>query len=93
MMHPKKLAIIKCQAHKKGKDFVIRGNNAADQYAKQASGCTTAIMAPSVLIQPQPQLADVERIQQQATHMKLVCGSTEEQHEMQMGFGVFTKAT
>ncbi len=59
MMHPKKLAIIKCQAHKKGYDFVIRGNNAADQYAKQASGCTTAIMAPSVLIQPQPQVADV----------------------------------
>ncbi len=25
------------------------------------------IMAPSVLIQPQPQLADIERIQQQAT--------------------------
>ncbi len=45
-------------------------------------------MAPSVLIQPQPQLADVARIQQQATHMKLVCGSTEEQHEMQMDFGV-----
>ncbi len=67
MMHPKQLAIIKCQAHKKGKDFVIKGNNAADQYAKQASGCTTAIMAPSVLIQPQPQLADVARIQQQAT--------------------------
>ncbi len=59
MMHPKKLAIIKCQAHKKGYDFVIRGNNAADQYVKQASGCTTAIMAPSVLIQPQPQVADV----------------------------------
>ncbi len=50
MMHPKKLAIIKCQAHKKGKDFVIKGNNAADQYAKQAYGCTIAIMAPSVLI-------------------------------------------
>ncbi len=66
-MHPKQLAIIKCQAHKKGKDFVIKGNNAADQYAKQASGCTTAIMAPSDLIQPQPQLADIERIQQQAT--------------------------
>ncbi len=46
---------------------MIRGNNAADQYAKQASGCTTAIMAPSVLFQPQPQLADIERIQQQAT--------------------------
>ncbi len=39
MMLPKRLAIIKCQAHKKGNDFVIKGNNAADLKAKQASGC------------------------------------------------------
>ncbi len=72
---------------------MIKGNNAADQYAKQASGCTTAIMAPSVLIQPQPQLADVSEYNNKPYHMKLVCGSTEEQHEMQMDFGVLTKAT
>ncbi len=30
MMLPKRLAVIKCQAHKKGYDYVIKGNNAAD---------------------------------------------------------------
>ncbi|KAK2915661.1 hypothetical protein Q8A67_000035 [Cirrhinus molitorella] len=38
-MLPKRLAIIKCQAHKKGNDFVIKGNNIADSEAKKASGC------------------------------------------------------
>ncbi len=46
MMLPKRLAIIKCQAHKKGNDFVIKGNNAADLEAKKASGCQVAVLAP-----------------------------------------------
>ncbi|XP_051541679.1 uncharacterized protein LOC127433650 [Myxocyprinus asiaticus] len=67
MMHPKKLAIIKCQAHKKGNVFVIQGNNAADLHAKKASGCQVPVMAPvSVLLQPQPQIDDIARMQQQA---------------------------
>uniref|UniRef100_A0A4W5RRK5 RNase H type-1 domain-containing protein n=1 Tax=Hucho hucho TaxID=62062 RepID=A0A4W5RRK5_9TELE len=45
LMYPQKLAIIKCQAHKKGNDFVMRGNNAADEAAKKASRCAVPIMA------------------------------------------------
>lgn len=71
MMYPKKLAIIKCQAHKKGRDYIIKGNNAADLYAKQASGCKVAIMAPSVLIQPKPQIEDIVRMQGQASPYEL----------------------
>lgn len=32
-MFPTRLAIIKCQAHRKGNEDVIRGNNAADEAA------------------------------------------------------------
>ncbi len=35
--------------------------------AKKASGCETAILAPIVLIEPQPQLDDIIRIQEQTT--------------------------
>ncbi len=64
MMLPKRLAIIKCQAHKKGNDFVIKGNNAADLEAKKASGYQVAVLTPVVFIEPQPQLDDIIRIQQ-----------------------------
>ncbi len=66
MMLPKRLAVIKCQAHKKGYDYVIKGNNAADLEAKKASGCKVAVLAPVVLKEPQPKLDDIIRIQQQA---------------------------
>ncbi len=66
MMLPKRLAIIKCQAHKKRNDFVIKGNNAADLEAKKASGCQVTVLSPVVLIEPQPQLDDIIQIQQQA---------------------------
>ncbi len=66
MMLPKRLAVIKYQAHKKGYDYVIKGNNAADLEAKKASGCKVAVLAPVVLIEPQPKLDDIIRIQQQA---------------------------
>ncbi len=36
MILPKRLVIIECQAHKKGNDFVIKGNNAADLEAKKS---------------------------------------------------------
>ncbi len=53
MMLPKGLAIIKCQAHKKVNDFVIKGNNAADLEAKKASEYQVAVLAYVVLIEPQ----------------------------------------
>lgn len=37
MMQPSKLAIIKCQVHRKGDDRVTKGNNTADDAAKIAS--------------------------------------------------------
>lgn len=41
MMQPHKLATIKCQAHRKGNDDIIRGNNAADEAAKIATKSQT----------------------------------------------------
>eukprot|EP00063_Salmo_salar_P006046 XP_013980881.1 PREDICTED: uncharacterized protein LOC106561442 [Salmo salar] len=49
LMYPRRLAIIKCQAHKKGNDFVIRGNNAADEAAKKASRCIVPILTAPLL--------------------------------------------
>ncbi len=66
MMLPKRLPVIKCQAHNNGYDYVIKGNNAEDLEAKKASGCQVAVLAPVVLIEPQPKLDDIIRIQQQA---------------------------
>ncbi len=66
MMLPKRLAVIKCQAHKKGCDYAIMGNNAADLESKKASGYQVAVLAPVVLIEPRPKLDDIIRIQQQA---------------------------
>ncbi len=50
MMLRKRLAIIKCQAHKKGNDFVIKGNNAAHLEAKKASEYHGAVLAHVVLV-------------------------------------------
>lgn len=44
LMMPSKMAVIKCQAHQKANDFVIKGNNAADEAAREASGCQAAII-------------------------------------------------
>lgn len=67
MLKPDQLAIIKCQAHKKGNDFVVKGNNKADEIAKQASGCKTAVIAPmEVVIHSVPTLEDVKDMQQVA---------------------------
>ncbi len=54
MMLPKRLAIIECQAHKKGNDFVIKGNNTADLEAKKASEYQVAVLAHIALINLNP---------------------------------------
>ena len=44
IMLPQKLAIVHCPSHQKGSSFVVRGNNQADEAAKQA-----ALNAPTAL--------------------------------------------
>ncbi len=84
MMHPKQLAIIKCQAHKKARDFVMKGNNAADQYANKPLAVQQhnngSLSSDSTLNLNWQTLREYNN---KPHHMKLVCGSTEEQHEMQ----------
>ena len=45
MMLPSKLAVIKCQARRKGNKIVSQGNNAAYEEAKTASKCQLAVLA------------------------------------------------
>lgn len=66
MMRPHKLAIIKCQAHKKGNDFMIKGNNVADKAAHEASGCSVAVMAPFITVEPHITLNDIAAMQDRA---------------------------
>lgn len=64
MMFPKKLAIVKCQAHKKDNTAITRGNNAANEAAKAAAaGSKMAIMALVVTIQPQLMLDYIAAMQ------------------------------
>lgn len=51
MMLPKKLAIITCQAHRKGNSVVNKGNNAADEAARTGSKCQVAILSPVVSLE------------------------------------------
>ncbi len=60
MMLPKRLAVIKYQAHKKRYDYVIEGNN-ADVEAKNASGYQVAVLAPVVLIEPKKYSQEIWR--------------------------------
>lgn len=46
---------------------MIKGKNAADPEAKKASGCLIAVMAPMILIQPEPHPEDLARIQERAS--------------------------
>ncbi|XP_072904472.1 uncharacterized protein [Hemitrygon akajei] len=66
-MKPKALAIVKCQAHKKGNDVITKGNQAADEAARKASGCTSAVIAPQVSLTPEPDVEDLIEIQGKAT--------------------------
>lgn len=52
MMHPSKLVMIKCQAHRKGNENVIRGNNTADEAVEIVSKCQMVILSPMVLLEP-----------------------------------------
>lgn len=52
MMQPSKLAIKKCQAHRKGDDKITKGNNAANETAKMASKRQTCILAPLASLEP-----------------------------------------
>lgn len=59
--------MIKCQAHKKGNYFVVKGNNAADEAARKASKCTIPILTASmVIIESTPKPDYIIRIQKQA---------------------------
>ncbi|XP_036001791.1 protein NYNRIN-like [Fundulus heteroclitus] len=66
MMLPSRLAVIKCNAHRKGNDLVIKGNNAADEAAKLASKCQMAILAPVVTLEPMVTPEDIILMQQEA---------------------------
>lgn len=50
MMLPTKLAIIMCQANKKGNNFVIQRNNAEDKAIKQMSICHPPALALQVSV-------------------------------------------
>ncbi|XP_059191784.1 uncharacterized protein LOC131973740 [Centropristis striata] len=67
MMLPTKLAIIKCQAHRKGNDDVIKGNNAADEAAKMASKSEVAILSPVISLEPTTTPDDIVLIQAEAS--------------------------
>lgn len=67
MMLPLRVAIIKCQAHRKGNDDVIHGNNAADEEAKTAAKCQVAILAPVVTMAPVGTPEEIIRIQKEAS--------------------------
>ncbi|XP_059202559.1 uncharacterized protein LOC131982018 [Centropristis striata] len=67
MMLPTKLAIIKCQAHRKGNDDVIKGNNAADEAAKIASKSEVAILSPVISLEPTTTPDDIVLIQAEAS--------------------------
>ena len=67
LIYPKRLVIIKCQAHKTFNDFIVKGDNGADEAAKITSKCTISILtAPMVIIECIPQLDYIIRIQEQA---------------------------
>ncbi|XP_034146322.1 uncharacterized protein LOC117593883 [Esox lucius] len=66
LLLPRQVAIIKCQAHRKGNNYIIQGNNAVDEAAKLASKCHSAILAPLILVEAAPVMSDVIRMQEMA---------------------------
>ena len=67
LMLPEKVAVIKCQSHKKGNSGVVAGNNAADCAAKLASKCRIAIQAPLYIPVAAPSVDDIVRMQERAS--------------------------
>ena len=66
LLLPKQVAIIKCQAHKKGNDYVTKGNSAADEAAKIASNSSGLIQAVLTMPVASPTVEDVVRMQEKA---------------------------
>ena len=60
------MSIIKCQAHKKGVDFITKGNSAADEAAKVASDSCRAIQSVLSIPEATPTEDDVVRMQEKA---------------------------
>lgn len=85
MMHPKYLAIIKCQAHKKVNDFVIMGNNATELEARKASDSEEALLAPMVL---EGIAFKIRRLL-----MNIQCGSKRVPLEMRIAYVIHMKGT
>lgn len=55
-----KIEIMKCQANKKGNNFLIKGNNLANKGVKQASRCKTAVLALMVSVEPMTSIEGLE---------------------------------
>jgi len=66
MMLPSKLAVIKCQVHRKDNELVSQGNNAADKAAKVASRCQLTVLSPMVSLEPAVTPEDIILMQQEA---------------------------
>ncbi|KAK0136987.1 Gag-Pol polyprotein [Merluccius polli] len=66
LLLPKQVAIIKCQAHKKGNDYVTKGNSAADEAAKGAANSCGLIQAVLTMPVASPTEDDVARMQEKA---------------------------
>lgn len=66
IMLPTRLAIVKCQAHKKDNMSIMRGNNVADEAAKAAADSKQALMAPMVTVQPHITLDNIADMQNRA---------------------------
>ncbi|KAK0136998.1 Gag-Pol polyprotein [Merluccius polli] len=66
LLLPKQVAVVKCQAHRKGNDYVIRGNSAADEAAKIASNSRGLIQAVLTMPVASPTEEDVVRMQEKA---------------------------
>ena len=58
------MLIIKCQAHKKGVDFITKGNSAADEAAKVASDSCRAIQSVLSMPEAAPTEDDIVRMQE-----------------------------
>lgn len=65
-MRPTRLAIVKCQAHRKDNMNITKGNNAADEAVKAAAGTRLAVLAPMVTVQPHITLDNVAEMQDRA---------------------------
>ena len=66
LLLPRRVAIIKCWAHRKGNDYITKGNNASDEAAKVASNSIRAVQAVLIIPEATPTEDDVVRMQEKA---------------------------